>query len=700
MVGKLLRFVAIAGALVTALGVAVYAVAVTPQKALVYCPVAIDSIGCHNVVAALLGPNGPFPSGVDRGYDGTAGTVDLATADLSPYAVFIIPSLADDSASKPYDLLRDSRIAYRLSVALQGRLVVWSGTPDQGTQNRDLKDKLIQNLPVWARGADSAPAAGLIVLGDHSEVASQRYAWLKGFAGLAVSPDTAAQAYDSVKALTQTGTAILANGGTQLAYPAMASFGVEPPAAASGAAVDARGGSAEGQVVLVTSPRRLASVKTDKPDYSPGETVTFTGSGWEPGEVVSLLLHEDPTTHPDRTLTATADPLGNIVNNEFKPEPHDVGVTFYVTASGQASGLAAQTRFTDGTVKVMSAPAGVTFTLTWTRFSTTVCTGTVVDGGTATVGSSGGGVFSKNVGNTESIKLEASATSNQGGAFVSWSGPAGTFTPDPLNPRIICVSGTFTGNREYTATYSTKLPPTVTTEIHNASHAAVTSVPAGTTVHDKATVSGSFGVPTGTVSFTFFTASSACTGASVASGTVALDASGVAHPSSSQGPLGAGSYSFRAHYNGEDPNYGPADSPCEPLEVSELTPVATTEIHDANHNVVVAVPAGTTVHDKATLTGVFGTPTGTVTFTFFTASSLCTGASVASGTVALDASGVAHPSSSQGPLSAGSYALRAHYNGEDPNYGTAALPGALPVLSELTPVATTEIHDANHNVVV
>src|SRR3989442_4912291 len=86
----------------------------------------------------------------------------------------------------------------------------------------------------------------------------------------------------------------------------------------------------------------------------------------------------------------------------------------------------------------------------------------------------------------------------------------------------------FRSNREYTATYSTKPPPTVTTEIHNASHAVVTSVPAGTTVHDKATVSGSFGTPTGTVTFTFFTSSSACTGASVSAGTVTLDASGVA----------------------------------------------------------------------------------------------------------------------------------------------------------------------------
>src|SRR5207247_11223712 len=105
------------------------------------------------------------PNGVDRGYDGTPGTVDLATADLSPYAVFIIPSLADDSVSKPYDLLRNSRIAYRLSLALQGRLVVWSGTPDQGTQSGGLEDKLLRNLAVCARGAGSAAATGLVSRG-------------------------------------------------------------------------------------------------------------------------------------------------------------------------------------------------------------------------------------------------------------------------------------------------------------------------------------------------------------------------------------------------------------------------------------------------------------------------------------------------------------------------------------------------------
>src|SRR5207245_4838749 len=117
-------------------------------------------------------------------------------------------------------------------------------------------------------------------------------------------------------------------------------------------------------------------------------------------------------------------------------------------------------------------------------------------------------------------------------------------------------------------------------------------VPAGTTVHDKATVSGSFGTPTGTVTFTFFTTSSTCTGTSVASGTVTLDASGVAHPSASQGPLSAGSYSFIAHYNG-DPNYTATDSPCEPLEVTGSADLSTTKTDNPDPMDVGATPADT-----------------------------------------------------------------------------------------------------------
>src|SRR2546427_136164 len=111
---------------------------------------------------------------------------------------------------------------------------------------------------------------------------------------------------------------------------------------------------------------------------------------------------------------------------------------------------------------------------------------------------------------------------------------------------------------------STLFPYTTLFRSHNASHNVVVAVPAGTTVHDKATLAGAFGTPTGTVTFTFFTTSSTCTGNSGGPGTVTLDTTGVAHPSASQGPLSAGSYSFIAHYNG-DPNYTATDSPSAPL---------------------------------------------------------------------------------------------------------------------------------------
>ena len=57
---------------------------------------------------------------------------------------------------------------------------------------------------------------------------------------------------------------------------------------------------------------RFATVRTDQSDYAPGDVVTMTGSGWEPGEVVSLELHEVLRTHGSRILYAVADARGNL----------------------------------------------------------------------------------------------------------------------------------------------------------------------------------------------------------------------------------------------------------------------------------------------------------------------------------------------------------------------------------------------------
>ena len=98
----------------------------------------------------------------------------------------------------------------------------------------------------------------------------------------------------------------------------------------------------------------FATVKTDKDDYAPGQTVVITGGGWQPGETVTLLLQEDvsPLFHDDLELTAVADENGDILNTEFSPLQHDIGVRFYLTGTGQTTGWSAQTTFTDGPPKI------------------------------------------------------------------------------------------------------------------------------------------------------------------------------------------------------------------------------------------------------------------------------------------------------------------------------------------------------------
>src|SRR5213594_3203374 len=81
-----------------------------------------------------------------------------------------------------------------------------------------------------------------------------------------------------------------------------------------------------------------ATVTTDEPDYSPGQTVIIAGSGWEPGETVNLVLQEDPAIDPDLQLTAVADANGDILNTDFIVDVFDIGVSFTLTATGTSSG--------------------------------------------------------------------------------------------------------------------------------------------------------------------------------------------------------------------------------------------------------------------------------------------------------------------------------------------------------------------------
>ncbi len=128
----------------------------------------------------------------------------------------------------------------------------------------------------------------------------------------------------------------------------------------------------------------FATVKTDAADYAPGSVVTITGSGWQPGETVTLTFLESPLIDTPSQLQAVADPYGNFSNSQFSPDLYDVGVKFYLTAAGSIS--QAQATFTDSvnsvtinsitpSTTITSLPASVTANFTYTTGSTGTTSG-------------------------------------------------------------------------------------------------------------------------------------------------------------------------------------------------------------------------------------------------------------------------------------------------------------------------------------
>jgi Bacterial Ig-like domain (group 3) len=254
--------------------------------------------------------------------------------------------------------------------------------------------------------------------------------------------------------------------------------------------------------------------------------------------------------------------------------------------------------------------------------------------------------------------------------------------------------------------------PTVLTEIHLGKSAEETGTPTvvggnthvdlGSFVHDSATASGGPSTPEGTIDFKFYSTID-CTpvdGGSAA-GTVPL-VSGVAHPSSDEGALAAGSYSFKAFYTSSNTDkWQNSESLCEPLTVDQGTTNSATEIHFSDESLVLgAVDLGSTVHDQATVTGSSAAfmPTGSVVFTFYSGGDCETGTAVGAGTVALDANGVAHPSDSEGPLHAGSYAFSATYAG-DGNYAGSLSDCEPLTVNQGTTGTSTEIHFSDESLV-
>jgi uncharacterized repeat protein (TIGR01451 family) len=228
------------------------------------------------------------------------------------------------------------------------------------------------------------------------------------------------------------------------------------------------------------------------------------------------------------------------------------------------------------------------------------------------------------------------------------------------------------------------------------------SLPLGSRVYDTTQLSGKVDGfdPTGTIQYRFFTSGN-CTGSSTSAG----DSVALGDPSNTEGPLGAGNYSFDSRYvAGTNDNYPTSDwSDCEPFSVGLATVTVTTGLTNAADDSPVAngssLPLGSRVYDTESLSGlVQGQPaTGTIQYRFFHSGD-CTGDSTSAG----DSVALGDPSNTEGPLGAGDYSFDARYAaGANDNYGTSSWSDCEPfTISQGSLTPSTTIKNAADDSVV
>ena len=426
--------------------------------------------------------------------------------------------------------------------------------------------------------------------------------------------------YSNVQVLTQTGHDILTSpSGLQIGYANMATFGLvssEPSASR-----DATGGRTP-QVVLITatgdpSNPNLATVSTDKEDYFPPDTVFITGAGWDAGETVNLVFHEEPLIHPDGGYSVVADGAGHLANQTFVIDSSHIGVRFTLTATGQSSGKTAQATFTDATKTVQASTtvspiaASITAILYNTSGTCTTAGGGPTSLGSFNLTSAVTTIAPATNTNGKSVKLTAGATSTtpSGSAFLNWASPTGgAFTVVSGEPLAICVPGT---NGNQTDTFQPVYVTTSTSVVSSANPSVF-----GQSVTFTATVTSLIGgtVNAGTVSFK--------DGATTLS-SPSVNASGVATFATAALSVTGSPHSITAVYNGNG-NFTTSTSSAisQVVNPASTTTTITSDTPDpsiagqavtVNYAVAPVAPGAGTVTGNVTVTDGVDSCTGTVT---------------------------------------------------------------------------------------
>jgi hypothetical protein len=221
-----------------------------------------------------------------------------------------------------------------------------------------------------------------------------------------------------------------------------------------------------------------------------------------------------------------------------------------------------------------------------------------------------------------------------------------------------------------------------------------TEVP-GAVAEDTASVSNS---ATGTVSYNLYSGDN-CLGTLVGTSTEPVT-SGSASSSAPSSPLGAGSYSYEAVFNGTT-DYDASAGPCQPFTVQRASTYEALEAVDNTTSSAWANPeelgsvasASAAVPSPSDTNGSPPAPTGTVTYSFFD-NGTCTGTPATTTPTPIQ-DGVVANAPDTAALTSGSYSYEAAYSG-DSNYLSSTSSCLLLTVAPATPtVGVTPLDTAN-----
>ncbi len=312
------------------------------------------------------------------------------------------------------------------------------------------------------------------------------------------------------------------------------------------------------------------------------------------------------------------------------------------TITTNASGVTGVvgTEGTFGDTATLSGGSSTTGSVTFTLYSDNSCS-------TAVTGMSGDGVIS--------------------GDFASYSN---TWTPTVVGTYYWKAS--YAGdanNNAYTTgcgglneeVVISKASPTITTMADPLS----AQFGALSTFGDTATLADAY-LPTGSVTFTLYSDSVCAVPVAGMSGDGEI--SGVtASYSNTWTPPAAGDYYWIASYAG-DANNNAFTTSCgdanEVVTATKVTPTVLTSVHDASHGIITNAMVGDVVHDYVFVSGIVGTPTGSITLEFFDNGTCTAPALLTSDALTLTAGGVDATDFAQTVAAAGDYSFRASYPGD------------------------------------